>query len=340
MLNFKIFNKPPESQVYQAGLDIGTSSIKLVRLKSSEGSFELCDFELLAMQPDPTALLKQIKQSHGLNRINIGVSGPSTVIRYVDFPMIEATQLKQALKFEAQRHIPFPVEEVNLDGCILKEGLPDNKMLVLLAAAKNELIEQRLRLFKEAQVPIGVVDMDSLALINAFNHNYSPAQELKGKAIALLNMGALFSNLNILENGTPRFSRDIHIAGNHFTQKIMDTFAVDFVQAENLKLNPPKEETRRLIAAVESALANLASEIRTSFDFYESQAVCAIEKIFLSGGSIYFSGLKDMLANLLGMEVEVWDPLRRINLAQDIDQGKIKSLSSQLAISIGLALRT
>jgi type IV pilus assembly protein PilM len=145
--------------------------------------------------------------------------------------------------------------------------------------------------------------------------------------------------LDIIENGIPRLSRDIHIAGSNFTQKLMEIFNLDFKAAEELKINPDAERAKSISAAIETVFANLASNIRTSFDYYESQSTTSVGKIFLSGGGSKFTGLKDMLGNLLGIEVEYWDPFKKIKLTNDSDAQKAKVLSDRLAVAVGLALR-
>lgn len=253
---------------------------------------------------------------------------------------MDEEELKQALKFEGQKHIPFPVAEVNMDGYILKKDLPDSKMLVLLAAVKKDLVGKRIKFIEDAGLKINAIDMDSLALVNAFNHNYSGEEALKAKTVALLNIGASMSNLNILEDGIPRLSRDIYSAGNNLTQKIQDAFALDLKSAEEFKLYPDKISLDKLMKVVEAALSNLAAEIRVSFDYYESQSASSVGEIFLSGGGSACSGLSDILANAIGVPVRYWDPLKRINSANGIDAEKLKPLSAQLAVAVGLALRS
>lgn len=322
------------------GLDIGTSTVKLVELKvfKDKDIVELVRFDLEPIQADLTSLLKKISPPQS---INISVSGISTVIRYIDFPRMSEDELKQALKFEAQKYIPFPINEVNLDSHILKEGLLDSKMLVLVAAVKKDFINQRLKLIQEAGIKADIVDLDSLALVNAFNFSYSEEErkDLKNKAVALLNIGASISNLSILENGLPVLSRDIYIAGNNITQKIQDIFSIDAKSAEELKLNIDKERMDKVVTAVDSVLSDLAKELRVSFDYYESQNSSSVVKILLSGGGSKFSGLKDMLANLLSIEVEYWDPLKQISIPGSFDSKQLKELSSQFAVAVGLALR-
>ena len=101
-----------------------------------------------------------------------------------------------------------------------------------------------------------------------------------------------------------------------------------------------KDKAEKVSAALESVLSVLASEVRTSFDYYESQSAASVVKIFLSGGSGLYPGLKDMMGNLLGIEVEYWDPFRNIGISADIEMEKLKGLSAQLAVAAGLALHS
>ena len=324
---------------FSIGLDIGTHSIKLVKLRLVRDVQELSSFALEPVGLNLSEPLKRLKSEQGIESANISVSGTATLLRYVNFPKMNEAEMRQALKYEAQKHIPFSTSEINLDGSILKDDLPDNKMLTLIAAVKKEFIKERLELLEEALIRVNIIDIDSLALINAFNFNYGLEDNLKHKAVALVNIGASMTNLNIIEDGIPRLSRDIQVSGNNFTQKLADIFGVDFKSAEAFKLNPEKEKASDVAVALEAAFSKLAGEIRTSFDYYESQSASTVAKIFLSGGSSLFSGLKDILANLLGIEAIYWSPFNKINLSAEVDLSKVKGLSAQLSVAAGLALR-
>lgn len=337
MFKFSGLRNPKEKSC--AGLDIGTASTKLVKLKFSQAEAQLCGFVLQPNTREAGQALGQLARAQNISAANISLSGPSTLIRYINFPKMNYSELQQALKFEAQKHIPFAVEEVVLDACILKDSLPENKMLVLLAAVKKELVQARLKAMEEAGIKPALIDMDSLALMNCFNFNYPQQNGTPRKVIALVNIGASMTNVNILEDGIPRLSRDIHIAGTFFTQKLADIFSVDFNAAERMKLNPDPDKANKIAAAMESALTGLSAEIRTSFDFYESQSAMAVEKIYLSGGACASPRTREILAESLGIEVELWDPFKRIGLAKDIDAAGLKQASMQLAVAVGLALR-
>ncbi|MHB8155744.1 MAG: type IV pilus assembly protein PilM, partial [Candidatus Omnitrophota bacterium] len=306
-----IFSKiklPGTKERFSFGLDIGTQSIKCVKLKVNGNSVELVAFDVEESQLDPIDVLNKIKRSQNADLVNISFCGSSTVIRYVNFLRMSKSELRQALKFEAQKHIPFALEEVYLDAEILKDDLPDNKMLVLIAALKKEFTQQRFKSLEGAGLRPNIVEIDSLALINAFNFNHPKNEIPEHKSICLLNIGSTISNVNIIDHVAARLSRDIHSGGANFTKKLMDIFSIDFKAAEELKLNPDLERANKVKAAVESVLTNLALEIRTSFDYYESQNNSTVVKIFLSGGGSKITGLKDMLASCLGIEVEFWDP--------------------------------
>lgn len=337
---FKRARQPFAQEGFSCGIDIGTSAIKAVKLKFTKQSVELAGTYLEPASSEQLLPLKKISQSLNSKKANISLSGPSTIIRYAEMPKMNADELKLALRFEAQKHIPFAISDVYLDSYILKRDLTDNKMYVLIAAAKKDFVNERLKLLEAGSLRPWLVDIDSLALINAFNFNYSEEAALASKAAALLNIGAATSNLNILENALPRLSRDINIAGNSITQKIKDDFGLEFSEAEKKKLEPGSDK-EKTVQAAEAVLANLAVEIRASFDYFETQGSSSVAKIYLSGAGSSYCSFKDILANILGMEVECWDPLKRIVVAQAMEgiKEKEKLFIGQFAVALGLALR-
>lgn len=329
----------PGRDKFLYGLDIGSHSIKLVKLKALKEGLQLCAFYCEPTGKNTLESLNKIRELSGAGTANISISGPAVLLRYVNFPKMSESEMKHALKFEAQKHIPFSLSDVYLDGFILKEGLAENKMLILIAAAKKDLIQERARLLGNAGIRPNIIEADSISLVNAFSFNYGADDGLKNKTIALINIGASLTNLNIIESGVPRLSRDIQIAGSALTQKLCDSLGMGFLQAEELKVNPDKEKIGAVSSAVEPALSNLASEIRTSFDYYESQNASSVAKIYLSGGSSSLSGIKEALSGFLGIEAQEWDALKNLSLSAEVDAQKARALSGTLPVAIGLALR-
>ncbi len=322
------------------GIDVGTAFIKFAKVRFQKETVELSAFGMQPTPIDAVPLVKKMLVDAGLHRINTAVSGPSVLLRYIVMTRMQQAELHQAIKFEGQKHIPFSISDVNVDAHILRNDLPDNKMMVLMAAVKKDALSQRLKLMEDAGAKVLIVDTDSLAAINAFTFNYADEEGVRNKTVALLNLGAVTSNLNIIENGIPRLSRDIHVAGNHLTQRIADSLAVDFKQAEELKKNPAGESRAKIETASENVIAQLAREIRVSFDYYESQSASAVSKIYLSGGGSLFFNLKKSLFEQLGIEVEEWDCVRKIILAESVSADALKPVLPHLAVAVGLALRT
>ena len=114
---------------------------------------------------------------------------------------------------------------------------------------------------------------------------------------------------------------------------------VDFRSSENFKVNPASDQAARIMADLEAVFTNLGAEIRTSFDYYESQSASSVGKIYLSGGGSLFTSFKEKVSGLLGIEVEYWDPLRKIKQPNTADAEKLKAVLAQLPIAVGLALR-
>ncbi len=335
--------KPKQKNKTSIGLDLGFSSIKIVILERLNNTYILKDARIVELSPqdvNSSSVIKNLGLSQG---INLGISGPNVIIRYIAMAKMDENEFKNSLRYEAVSHLPFPVEEVNLDGVMLKD-LPDGQMMVMLAAAKKNFINQLLKTFQEAGIEVYTLDIDSLALLNAFNYTHSHPVSLEksfltepvknstsptGKpkipnaahthednnlsgAVALLNVGALVTNINILENGIPHFSRDIDIAGRNFA----------------------KEDPG------EVAIANFVSEIRKSFDYYEAESTTIINKIFLSGGGSLSPGLASNLEKHLGIRIEQWDPFSNFEFAPGLDEANIRKNSVRFAVAVGLALRS
>ena len=137
------------------GLDWGVSSLKLVILESVNNTYVLQDariIELPSQDLNLTSLIKGLDLSEGAN---LGLGDPNVVVRYIPMAKMNEGEFRNSLRYEAASHLPFQVEEVNLEGVILKD-LSENQMLVMLAAAKKDFIEKRLKLFQEAGIKIRI----------------------------------------------------------------------------------------------------------------------------------------------------------------------------------------
>ncbi len=327
----------PKSNI---GLDIGTYSIKLIELLSlskKEGKFKLINFlsQPLMNKKKEEVLAEVVAGAEIKNRrVNICMGGEPVIVRLITMPKMNPEELKSSLKFEAEKYIPFNIEEVQVQAQILKDNLKDNKMQVLVAAAKKKNIEALINLVSGAGIKPKIIDVDSFALYNAYEVNHKELRETQ----LLLNMGAKVTNIDILEDGLLNFSRDVFIGGDTFTQQLMKTFGIGEAEAEVLK-KEPKDKKDEVSESLKPAFFNLKNEVSSSIDYFESQSEKKIRKIGLSGGSAYLAGLSDFFEENFEIEVEAWDPLAAIENEPSVDVEKLNKIKSQFAISVGLALR-
>lgn len=293
------------------GLDIGSSSIKLLELEVKAKERQIKCFAIAELTPgaDIVGALKTLIESEKISgrQVNTSLSGQSVIMRYITLPRMAANELKSTMQFEAGQYIPFPIDEVVLDCTIVKEKIENNKMLVVLAAVKKPVIQERISLLEKAGLTVRVIDVDCFCLSNAFNYSYQRRPEAAGSAkpdvIGLLNIGANSTNMVIVDSGTLRFSRDIAFGGS------------------------------------EGTLNSLSAEISSSIDYYENQSGKHIEKVYLSGGSADSSAIVNFLNHQLGTAVTAYDFFTGLSLGPGINTEDLKTKGNYFAIALGLALR-
>lgn len=325
------------------GLDIGSSNIKLACIKRVKKEIQLVDL-VLQNKIEPTAIKGEIERILKENKLKEGdvvvsVSGPSVVVRYVDFPDMSENEVKNAIALESERFLPFRFEDVNVDVQVLKGAHETKgKMHVLIVAARKEIIKKRLDFLELARLNPIAIDVDALSLANCFEKENLPSSN----AIGLLNIGAAFTNLCIIEGGISCFTRDIPLGGNTINSHLQKRLGVPQEEAEELKIKiglSQEVEGTKINDAIKEILESFLKEIRYSFDFHQSQAKGkAIEKIYLSGGSGLLKEVDKFLSAELGVPVEVWNPLRILPGPKELTD-KWQAASSIFPISLGLAYK-
>jgi type IV pilus assembly protein PilM len=331
------------------GIDIGTYSVKMVKLDMQKGKIRLVNCGMtLIKDNDVSAAVRDLLQITGLNTnvVNIGLSGKGVVLRDILFPKMPLNELRQSIGTEADKYIPFPIEEMLMDCCILKELPSENKMFILIAAAKKSIIQNKISLLSRLNLEPRVIDINSIALVNGFNElrlssgsKEGSEQETRHRVIGILDIGAGISSLNILEDNLLKLSRYIYIGGNEFTKKIAYALNSDFDYAEKSKCNPSNGDWIKNLESCDLLLNNLTHELRISFDYYETENNISIGKLYLSGGGAYLKGLDEALGKSLGIETEIWDPTLYLEIDSKLDIAELKAWPSKLAVAIGLALR-
>lgn len=354
------------------GLDIGSNAIKMVLLKKSGKALHLLNY---AIQPvseeavediDPdmrqsvvSESLKKLFKAAKVSpsKVVTAVSGDAVIVRYIKLPFMTEDELRNVISYEAEQHIPLSIDQVIIDFHILGEIEEDNqkKLEVLLVAAKDEFIDEHVALLKAAKLKPAAIDVDSFAMENAY---LSANPEEAGETVALINIGAKITTINVIEDGVSHLTRDFSVAGNQFTKEIQREFNLSFAQAEELKQQqgqitiesdeitltrmPDKDDrSARISEAVTPVLNKMLSEFRRSFDFYENSIKKRpITKVVLSGGGAKLKNIEKFLSDKLGLPCVVANPFENVTISnKNIDEDDLKDNAPMLAVSFGLALR-
>ena len=327
----------------QVGVDIGNSSVKIVKLVAKPNSKlkELAGFDVQAFSGNDLQSIADATKTALLNShidstsVNISVSGQSVIVRYVQMPKMTKDELSKAIKLSIGKYIPFNADEVNYDFQILGDTEQKSKtMRVLLVAVKKDIVQERINILSKAGLKANIIDVDSFAVINSFQ---LVNQENKG-IVAILDIGAEITSTTILKDNVPYFNRDVPIGGRNFTKAIIEEFEMTVEEAEDLKHNP---QTRYgdLITAIRPVIDSLADEMHLSFNYCESQLGGSVQKIFLTGGTAKFKGIDRVLNSILGVDVEIWDPTRVLLVNESLPREKLIEVGPLLTVAIGLALR-
>ncbi len=321
------------------GIDIGTSSIKAVELGLAAGGVEIRHWaiEPLAGNDTKSALRKIGERLRFNNQLLVSaVFGKGTLIRYVDLPRMPLEDLRKSYIFDLDKYFPFDPKNIYTDCSILDPESKDKKMSVLLAAVKREMVDERLKLFKEAGLELNRVTINSIAIANAFNR-LGPPVTASGKAKALLDIGRSASCLMIFKNSSPRFTRDIFIGSQELTKKIANALGVDEAQAEAIK-HQPGEKLAQVIEACEMPINNLITEVRLSMDYYMTEKNIQVDELFLGGGGSLFKGIEGVFEKSLGLPVKIWNPLGSVRLNAPEASGDIQTYAAQFGVALGLGL--
>ncbi len=336
----------PEPQVKSCvGLDIGASSCKMVALKPKGSSYELLGWAIEPVKNNDveSAVRKVVSRCPDAGVAPVSaLSGKGTLIRYVDMPRLSKEELRKSFAYEADKYLPFSMLDIYADCFILDHHLAGSKMFVMIAAAKKELVDQRVKLCSQLGIHPGVITLDPLALINVYQnfgavHKVEKGLNSERNGVAILDMGDRVTTLNILVGDMPRFSRDISWGGSDVVKTIIRSLNVTPEEAEKLKVDPGERKAETL-EAVESAFANLIAELRMSFDYFLTENNVSISVLLLTGGVSLFWGLQEVFKDSFDIQVELWDPFKDLELAPEVSRDELLKVSGQLGVALGLAL--
>jgi len=337
------------------GLDIGSSSVKAVKLKRKGEGYELENLGLETFDPDTVvdgSIMNAPEVSRRINAIfsenkistkNVAtsVSGHSVIVKRITVAAATEDEVASAIPYEAQQYIPFDMADVNMSYQVLGPAPTGNGLDVMLVAVKREKIQNYTTVLSVAGKAPLVMDIDAFAVQNAFEVNYEPPPDLM---VALLNVGASIMNINIVRGGVPLFTRDVSVGGNQFTDTLQKELDLSFEDAERLKQGHEVANVSPDAKAphIRSVSEILLLEVQKTFDFFrQTTSTENIQHIYVAGGTAKLEGLADLLKADFNVPVEVLNPFQRISYnPSKFDPNYIDDIAPRMTVAVGLALRS
>jgi type IV pilus assembly protein PilM len=335
------------------GLDIGSSAVKLVELKDAKsGGYRLVKTGIEPLSPEAIvdgAIMDASLVVDTVNRVisslNVrnndfatSLSGHSVIIKKISLPAMSSEELAESIRWEAEQYVPFDINDVNLDYVVLEPG--GETMDVLLVAVKKDKIGDYTSVITQAGKTPALVDVDAFAVQNAYEVNY-PVEP--GRVVALVNIGASVTNVNVLSGANTIFWRDISFGGNQYTDAIQKQLSLGFEQADTLKRGEASGEhsLQEILPILRSVSDDLAQELQKTFDFFgATTSTEKIDQLFIAGGCSRIVNLDRQLKDRFGMPVEIMNPFRQIDVSGSAASAEwLNENAPTLTVAVGLAVR-
>jgi type IV pilus assembly protein PilM len=336
------------------GLDIGSRTIKAGEVIETKAGRSLSKFGTIDIAPgiieegmvkDPeaaAAAINELFKTYNIRDQNVAISigGYSVIVKKISVQTMSEDQLQDTIQFEAEQYIPFDINDVNLDFQILGENEQNpNQMTVLLVAAKKDMIEDYINLVHRAGLNPCLIDVDAFALQNIYEICYDTEDE----NVALIDIGASKTSLNILRGNSSVFMRDVSLGCSHINQRIISLIDCSAEEAEQIKNSDHSERisAEDLGEIISSVVEDWCSEIRRALDFfYSTYPDDQIKTIILSGGGANIEEFRQLLSAEASADVEIIKPFETFAINGDnLDQQYLEQVAPQAAICMGLAIR-
>ena len=328
------------------GLDIGSSCIKAVELTREKydhvvTAYAQIDVPNEGARQDAIAELMRAAKFRS-KRVATAVSGKNVIFRYIGMPELPEDKLVQAVRLEAEKYIPFDVNEVELDAQKLAsttDANGKNEMKVLLVAAKKTIVADHSRILTDLGLQPVSVGVDGFAIGNAWELSdlVNPGIQDPGRTVALIDIGATKTSINILRDNVSFFAREVPMGGQDLTNAIARRLGVEPGQAETLK-REPGDQLSVVQEASSQVLEDLGNEINLSFDFFENQFDGEVQEVWLTGGTALLPFLEETFEKIFEKRTKTWNPIEGLKVkADNVDVEALNQFAPQLAVALGLA---
>ena len=338
------------------GLDISSFDIKLVEL--SEGSNKTYRLERYASEPLPKgaiqdgnienieqvsdAIRKLLKKSNAGSK-NVALAMPAAAVITKKILLSSALSdqaLEVQVESEASQYIPFSMDEVSLDFCVIGPASNPEDVEVMLAASRKEKIEDRIAVAELAGLKATVMDIESYAARAAISRIIEQSENGgKDKIIALFQIGAKMTHISVILNDQTVYEREQAFGGNQLTQEIVRSYGLSFEEAELKKKSdelPDGYEEDLLNPFLENAALEVTRAIQF---FFTSTPYTRIDQIYLAGGSSVLSGLLDVVANSTKISTALISPFKGMELSPNVKEKQLRNEAPSYLVACGLAMR-
>jgi type IV pilus assembly protein PilM len=333
------------------GLDIGSGLVKVAVIDHGKGEPELARVAIVPLLADAIVegeimdpgIVAEAVQSAMLaagvkgKAVVTAVGGRDVIVKKIQIDRVKESEVRDLMRWEAEQHVPFDMESVELDFQILDPDGDGLDMSVLLVAAKRELVEHRVRLLGEAGLQAGMVDVDAFALHNAFELNHPDA--MRG-VVGLVNVGHEITNINILDDGVPILTRDLTIGTRRVREDLQRERGLGADESDALLRGYDRSPHLDHVLQPRAEEIALGIERASTFLASSSRSGSALREVFLCGGGARVPGLAPLLADRLRIPVNQANALANIKVRDGaLDTLATDDVAPLLMLPIGLALR-
>ena len=333
------------------GINIGSSSVKMVELKRVGKIFSLTKFGVVALPEDavvnrevmnPVAVSDAVKRLLGQvkpakKNVVTGIGGASVILKRMTIEVANVKELQDAVFWEAEQYLPFDPTEVAMDFHTISRG-KDHRTDVLFVASKISVQDGFVAAIRDGGIGVNIVDTEVFGLQNIYEENY-PANS--HEATALVDIGAASLKVVVVHDGVPVYTKDSNFGGRNLTADIQKNLNLSFEDAEALKTNSAGATPQEVLELMMASAENFALEIKRALDFYNASSSGApVTSILLSGGSARLPDLSRVVEERLSLPTQLLNPFGKVTSSnKSLPPGALESMGSMIAVAMGLAMR-
>ncbi len=331
------------------GVDIGTSSIRVVELKRGKpaklenyGEFKILSDNkksfrvfkqnsLLMSDKQVSDAIKSIYSEAGIKtkEANFSIPDFSSFFTTLELPAMGKDEIYEAVKYEARPYIPLPDNEITLDWVITEGKISKTPIKVLVVAIPNDIVSQYQKIAKDSGLELRLLEPEVFSL----------ARNLKEeKNTSVIDIGARSTTCSILEKGVLKTSHSFNVAGNQLTETLARSMDIDYNKANRIKENKgiasEGKEKEILLPLIDSILA----EIKKAFREYYQKEGKEIETVILTGGMAQMPGLREYFSSELKKKTKILNPFDNLSHPPVLKE-TLKIKAPLYGVAVGAALK-